>query len=201
MKGKIISRYKNSKYIKHETKRNILKRFIAVVILVIVYFVIISLRYGVQNGFMISILTWTLFVFCTPIADAGFLLDFPMRLITHIRMIHSEMMVWTIAFLLNLYSLTFMPGIYDKIIVLRLFKHILLNPFPYWLIILISACGTYISIYFGDEMIDVSKHKHRKKYIKHKSKYRVVLLVFLAVASFILYAFLISSFNFGISFI
>jgi hypothetical protein len=182
---------KKSKYFVHETKRSVLTKFLLVVTVFIVYFVFMSLRYGLNNGFMATILTWSFFVFCTPISDAGLLLDFPIRLVTGIRMIYSEVFVWILAFLLNVYSLTFNQSIYNKTMILWLFKHILTHPFPFWTIIIVSAIGTFMSVYFGDELIDASKHKERKKYGKHKNKYKLLLILFMIILTLILYDFLL----------
>jgi len=165
-------------FLRHETKKNVLVRFILVFAVFLIYFFISIISYG-GNGILIAFLTWSIFVFGTPIADAGFLLDFPMRLITGIRMIYSEMIVWAIAISLNVYSLFFFSQIYEKTVLLRLLKTILLNPFPYWAIIILSLAGTFLSIYFGDELIDVAKHKDREKYRKHKNKYGIIALLFL----------------------
>ncbi len=56
------------------------------------------------------------FVFCTPIADAGVLFDFPFRLITGIKMIFSEIGVWLIALVINFFIFFKNPHIYDKTI-------------------------------------------------------------------------------------
>ncbi|MBR9682824.1 MAG: hypothetical protein GOV02_04055 [Candidatus Aenigmarchaeota archaeon] len=184
----IIKNYlRKSKYLNHAPKRNTLIRFLLLISILIIYFIYISLQYGIGNGFMIGILTWSVFVLCTPIADAGFLLDFPIRLLTKIRMIYSEIVVWTFAILMNLYFLTFNPMIYEKTGILQLFKLILLNPFPFWIIIFISAIGTFLSLYFADEMIDVSKHIHRKKYLKYKNKYRFILIVLIIISILMIY--------------
>jgi len=198
LRGRIKSRIKKSKYYTHETKKNVLIRFLSVIAVLIFYFIFASFKYGFNNGFMITVLTWTFFVFCTPVADAGFLLDFPIRLITKIRMIYSEMFVWFVASSINIYSIIFNPGIYEKTGLLQLFRYILLHPFPFWIIILISAIGTFLSIYFGDELIDVVRHKHRKNYRKHRSKYVLVLILFLITAIIFLYKYLLEKLGINI---
>jgi len=148
-------------------------------------------KYGVENSFYVTILTWSFFVLCTPIADAGFLLDFPIRMITKLRMLTSEIMVWIIAIGINIYTFLENPVIYEKTKLLLLFRHILENPFPMWAIILISAIGTFISIHFGDELIDTTKNKKRPFYQKHKNKHQLIILIFLAVIILAFYDFLI----------
>lgn len=179
------------RYIHHETKRHVLIRFAAVVLILAGYFAFVSIRYGLKNGFEISALTWSFFVLCTPVADAGILLDFPFRLITKIRMIYSEIGVWVIAITLNLSASLFFPDAYQKTVLLRLFRHILIEPFPFWGIIALSAVGTFASIYFGDELIDVVKHEHREKHRRHRAKYRILLFLFLFAAAAVLYHFLL----------
>ncbi len=174
----VKEKIKNSELLTHETKRYVLIRYLIVLLIVIAYFIFISFKYGVKNGFLVTLLTWSVFVFCTPVADAGTLVDFPIRLLIHVRMIVSEVFVTVFAAVLNIYALTFNPQIYNKTLLLRLLKHILLNPIPFWLIIILSTLGTFMSIYFGDELLDVAKHSEREKFKKHKSKYYLILLLF-----------------------
>ena len=185
-------RFKQSSYSKHETKRFALKRFLILLMVLISYFIFVMLKFGVADGIVVTLLTWSFFVFCTPIADAGFLLDFPVRLITKIRMVYSELFVWFIAIVINVVNLTFNKEVYEKTFLLMVFKKILTNPYPYWSIILISAIGTFMSVYFGDELLDVAKHKHRKRYIKHKNKYKVVIAVFIILVVLLTYDLLIT---------
>ena len=113
-------------------------------------------------------------------------------------MIYSEMFIWVIAFLINLSALIFIPQIYQTTVFLKLFEHILLNPIPFWGIIIVSAIGTFMSVYFGDELIDVSLHRHRDKYHKHVLKYQLVLFAFIILASILLYYYLLEVFDISI---
>lgn len=176
---------------KHETKRHFLTKFFLVLLVFIAYFIFISTKYGVQNGFLVACLTWSFFVLCTPVADAGFLIDFPLRLITNINMFFLEMIVWLIAIALNIYAIIFDPVIYEKTKILLLFKHILTDPLPFWSIIIVSAIGTFVSIQFGDELLDKKYHKERKFYKKHKHKNKLIIMIFIFVISFVLYDFLL----------
>ncbi|NOZ43578.1 MAG: hypothetical protein GXP45_00105 [bacterium] len=122
---------KMSHLIQHPTKRHNLIKYLLILFLFIGYFFFITHKYGVKDGFMVAILTRSFFVFCTPVADAGFLIDFPFRLITNIKMIFSEMMVRTIALGLNLYTFFLHPEIYQKTGLLRLFHQIISHPIPF----------------------------------------------------------------------
>jgi len=181
--------------IQHKTKKHVLLRFLLVVIIFLIYFGLVAFRYGLKDGFFVTVLTWSVFVLCTPIADAGFLLDFPFRLITNIKMLFSEIIIWVIAIALNIYTFFLNSEIYSKTKILSLFKHILEKPFPFWIIIIISAIGTFMSIHFGDEMMDKVNHKDRSLYKKHKSKYRFVKVIFVIVLMIIIYDFLLKYFG------
>lgn len=179
--------------LEHETKKKVLVKFSMVLLIFLIYFFFSIRYYGFGNGILISFLTWSLFVLCTPIADAGFLLDFPIRFITGIKMIYSEMFVWTLALLSNVFSLLYSSQTYEKNFLLGLLKTILLNPFPYWGIIILSFLGTFLSVYFGDELFDTVKHKERKKYRKHKHKYLLIVVAFLILLIISLYYLLLKN--------
>jgi len=189
----------NNIYLKHETKKQIVFKFLLVLGIMSLYFLFLIFNYGTKDGLIITVITWSFFVLCTPIADAGFLLDFPMRLITQIRMLYSEILVWIIAISINLYAFFFLPQVYQKTFLLKIFHFILEKPIPFWIIIFISAIGTFLSVYFGDELIDVVNHKEREKHQKHKLKYRFFIFVFLILITIILYKFILDKLDINLS--
>jgi len=88
--------------LKHQTKREELVKFLLLLGVLIGYFAYLSWQYDLATGGIVSVLTWSFFVLCTPIADAGFLIDFPVRIITGLRMVFTEMIVWGIAITINI---------------------------------------------------------------------------------------------------
>lgn len=191
----LVEKLRNS--VSHETKKSALLKFLLVALVVAAYFLWMSNEYGPEQGLMITLLTWSFFVFCTPVADAGFILDFPLRLISGVRMLHSEMAVWVIALAINTYALAFSPQIYESTVILRIFREILLNPIPYWAIIILAAVGTFLSVHFGDELMDVMHHHERKKHLAHKGKHFALIIVFVLL-SMVLYGVLLQ--DLGLSF-
>lgn len=156
-----------------------LTKFLFVLGILTAYFAFAIYSYGIQSGIAVTALTWSFFVFCTPIADAGFLLDFPIRLATGIKMLYSEIIVWVAAFILNAALLTANPNIYQKTKLLGLFHHIITNPWPLWLIIGLSLIGTFASVIFDDSLYDAAlakRHKHHAKL--KKSKLSLTLIIF-----------------------
>ncbi len=186
-----IKNKETRKIIKHETKRSVFIKFLLILLIFIGYFVFIAMKYGVKDGFLVTLLSWSFFVLCTPVADAGFLIDFPFRLITKVRMVYSEIIVWAIAIFLNVYAFFIQPEVYEKTKILLLFRYILEQPFPFWSIIIISGIGTFMSIRFGDELIDKAKYRQRRLYNKQKYRFKFFGMVFVFLLSVILYDFLL----------
>ena len=118
-------------------------KFVLLCGLLIGYFGYLSYEYGVTTGGVAALLTWSFFVLCTPVADAGFLLDFPLRLLFGIRMVVSEIAVWIVALSLNAVALLYAPSYYKTTILTELLREIFMQPFPYWGVILLSGLGTF----------------------------------------------------------
>jgi len=94
-------------FLEHQTKCEELIKFLMLLGVLVLYFGYLSWQYDIATGGIISALTWSFFVLCTPVADAGFLIDFPVRLITGLRMFITEMIVWGIAISLNIITLSY----------------------------------------------------------------------------------------------
>lgn len=174
----------------NKSKKNTIIKYLLLLSILVGYFGFISFKYGLQDGFQISLLSWSFFVLCTPIADAGFLIDFPIRLLTEIHMVIVEAGVWTFAILLNFFSNTFNPELYQKTDLLKIFQKVLQNPTPYWLIIFLSAIGTFISIYFGDEIYEKLSHKDLGVF-KSKNLLKFGAMALVVGVTLVLYDFLL----------
>lgn len=186
-----LNKPKFSDFKKHETKKHSLLRFMGILLIILAYFAYISIKLGTKTGLFVTALTWSFFIFCTPIADAGFLVAFPIRLIIGTRMIYTQIIAFFVAFFLDLFAFLNKPEIFNKTIILKLFYQIIIHPFPLWGIIILSLFGTILSIYFGDELIDVSTHKQRKRYHKHLNKFKLIITIFLVAVIIVLYKFLL----------
>jgi hypothetical protein len=165
----------------------VLIKFLLLCLLLFSYFIYLSYQYDLLTGGIAALITWSFFVLCTPVADAGFLLDFPLRLIFGIRMIFSEIVVWMIALLINVFCLLYFSDFYETTFITQLIKVILTNPYPYWIVIFLSAIGTFLSIRFGDELLDVLHHKDRSFYLRHHFKHEILLFIFFLVVVFSYY--------------
>ncbi len=159
----------------HATKKQVLIKFTLLLLLLLGYFGYLSWEFDLATGGLVALITWSFFVLCTPVADAGFLLDFPLRLLFGIRMFMSEIFVWGVAITINVLALSFTPEIYQTTILTSLFEKIISTPWPYWSIILLSSIGTFLSIRFGDELMDVASHKERTYHHKHSFAYSLIL--------------------------
>ncbi|VAW71944.1 hypothetical protein MNBD_GAMMA12-2967 [hydrothermal vent metagenome] len=177
----------------NETHIETILKFAALVLIVLVYFFYMSWKYGASTGFGVSILTWSFFVLCTPISDGGFILAFPIRLLFKVRMVITQIVLWFVAVGINIVFLLSSPKTYELTFITRLLNHILIEPYPYWSILIISALGTFLSIFFGDEMMDVASHKERETNHRHGAKYRAISVFGLGVLTVVAYYFLLNS--------
>ncbi len=184
---------------KIETHREVVVKFLLLLGVLILYFGYLSYEYGLLTGGIVAALTWSFFVLCTPVADAGFLLDFPIRLTLGIRMLYSEILVWGVAIFINLYALSYNSSAYDKTALTAMFREIITTPYPCWSIIFLSGTGTFLSIYFGDEMLDVFRHKDRVKYHQHAFKLKVIGILSLFILIFFAYYFLLNSMHINLN--
>lgn len=183
---------------KHETHKETIFKFLGLIFILVAYFGYVSWKFDAATGFGLALLTWSFFVLCTPVADGGFIIAFPIRLLFGIKMATTQAIVWFIAIGINLYMLTASKDTYELTFLTQLLKHILTQAYPYWSILLISIIGTFLSIYFGDEMMDVASHKNRDKHHKHGFKYKIILVLGLGVLTIFAYYYLLSSLNISI---
>ena len=179
----------------HETHRETLLKFLALTAILITYFVYMSWKFDASTGLGLAVLTWSFFVLCTPIADGGFIVAFPIRLLFGVRMAVTQGVVWVVAIAINLFMLSYSPSTYELIFLTKLLHQILTEVYPYWGILIISALGTFFSIYFGDEMMDVTAHRDRIKHHGHGFKYRVIVVLGLSVLTISAYYHLLDSLN------
>jgi len=177
---------------KHSTHRETLYKFLILVAILLAYFVYMSKQYGASEGLLLSVLSWSFFVLCTPIADGGFIVAFPVRLLFKVKMVTTQIITWLLALLFNIWAFNVTADIYEKSAVTQVLYKILQTPYPYWGILIVSALGTFLSIYFGDEMLDVTTHSEREKHHKHGFKYRLILVLGLGLLTVAAYYQLIS---------
>lgn len=173
-------------------KRQVLIKFTLLSAVLVGYFAYLNYEYDLATSGIVALLTWSFFVLCTPVADAGFLLDFPLRLIFGIRMVISEIMVWTVALTVNAVALTQWPAAYETTALTRAYFTILTHPVPYWAVIALSGVGTFLSIRFADELMDVIHHKDRAFFHSHHFKHELVLFAFFIVSLVAYYQLIVS---------
>ena len=180
---------------KHPTHRETILKFTALLALLAGYFLWMSWKYDASTGFGLSLLTWSFFVLCTPVADGGFIIAFPVRLLFGIKMAVTQIVIWFVAIGINLVMLWKFRDTYDLTFLTSLLEKILTVPYPYWGILLISLVGTLLSIYFGDEMMDVTTHEARKKHHAHGMKLRIIVTAGLCALVVFAYYHLLSGLN------
>jgi hypothetical protein len=173
-------------------KKQLFYKFFLLCVLLVSYFIYLSIQYDFMTGGFASLLTWTFFVLCTPIADAGFLLDFPLRLLFGVRMLISEIAVWALAISINIISLIYFVEYYETTKLTTLLHLVLTNPYPYWSLVILSAVGTFLSIRFADELMDVIHHRDRGFFHSNSYIHEIIIIVFF-ISIFIGYYELVAS--------
>jgi len=179
---------------KQAKKHKDLFKFLILLLIILSYFFYLSFQSDFKTGGVVTLITWSFFVLCTPVADGGFLIDFPIRLLYDIRMLHSEIIVWSFAMLSTIFLFIFFPQYFETNILTKIFHQILKNPWPYWAVIFLSIIGTFSSIIIGDEIYDhLAKHKDNKI-----SKKKIIFMTLLFAVTFYLYHLIIESLGFTI---
>lgn len=144
--------------------KNKITKFLILAISFFIYFLYLAHKQGAVNGSLATLLTWSFLVLCSPIPDGGFLIDFPLNLITNIKMVYLEIFPWLIAISINIYAYFYKSQIYKSNKILKLLKEIISRPNPYWSIIIISCIGTFLSLHLADKIVDkVKNHKQINK--------------------------------------
>lgn len=187
----MISINKLKEHFYHDVRKVFANKFVIVSLILVAYFGFASWHFGLKDGFLVMALTWSFFVLATPIPDGGIILDLPLRYFTGIKMLTSEIFVWAVAILLNVFTFLFLQDIYDKTFLLTIFKDILIEPIPYGLIILLSGLGTFFTLYIGDEVYDLLDHKKSERHKKHSQKLKLIILASIIVFVLILYEILL----------
>ncbi len=159
-------------------KKQALYKFLLLCLVLLAYFSYLSFKYDAVTGGFAAALSWSFFVLCTPIADAGFLLDFPLRILFGIRMLHSEIAVWAIAIGTNVVSLLYFVEFYETTKLTMLLHAILTTPYPYWGVVVLSGAGTFLSIRFADEIMDVVHPGDRNFFHRHAFKHEIIIIAF-----------------------
>lgn len=195
----ISERIKFGSLLKHETKRHVLIKFLILFCILAGYTGYLSYEYGLATGGLLALIAWSFFVLCTPVADAGMLLDFPIRLLFKVRMWVTELMVWCIAIIVNIYALATTPEVYEKSIIGHVFHGILIQPNPYWGIILLSFAGTFLSVHFADELMDLVKHHEVSRSLKHRLLFEGIMMATIFVLIIAVYNILLHKLGLDIS--
>ena len=181
-----------------KTKKSQFIRFFLVLLVVLAYIGFAIYRYGFSHGLSVTALTWAFFIFATPIADAGFLVAFPVRLLIGLRMLTSQIIVWVIGAVIVGGFLLFDPSSFHTTGITRLFYAVLTTPWPLWLILILSAVGTFLNIKFDDTLYDVAASKHKKSSL-HSSAGRVGITIGIFAVTILLYVVLLRWTNIPIS--
>lgn len=175
-------------------------KFLLLLLIIAAYATFVSVKFGIQDGLSVTLLTWAFFVTCTPIADAGFLVDFPVRIAIGLKMLWSEVVVWVLAAIIIVSNLVLNPVIFENTLALNVLYTVVTNPWPLWLIVVVSAAGTFLSIHIGDQIFSMVAARYHKTHIARLQVKRFVIEATVFVVVIALYAWLLHATGIAISF-
>jgi hypothetical protein len=171
-------------------KNSVLYKFVILLAVVIVYSAYLLAEFGLEQGLLISALTWSVFVFCVPFAASDILVGLPLRALFNFKLIFSQIIVWLGGAVVNIYSIFTNPGIYQSTPLLQVFHYILSNPIPYWTILGLCGFGTLLSVILADNVLDdLDPHK------KHHPKKLEFLFLAILIAIALVYSALLAELN------
>lgn len=108
------------------------------------------LTHGPITGLYLALLSWSFFILCIPAAHGSIIFGVPIRLFRH-KPFFTQPFVWVFAFILNAITITFSPIVYTLTLPAHLLLRMIENPYPCWLVFVISAIGTLYPILIGNE--------------------------------------------------
>lgn len=181
--------------IKDNSPYNGFKKFLLLCLLLVSYTGYLSYKYDFATGGLASLLSWSFFVLCTPVADAGFLFAFPLRLLFGVRMIISQIFVFIFAVSSTAYILIYHSHYFLTTKLTKIYYNILIIPYPYWAIIVVSTIGTFLSIILGDKLFDFVSLKKKSKNERKKHFYKSLPAIIIFTSTVILYYYLIKAMN------
>jgi hypothetical protein len=186
---------KNGKrMLKHPHKKSVLLKFLILFAVIIIYAAYLLSEFGVEQGLLITGLTWSVFVFCVPFAASDILVGLPLRALFNLRLMISQIIVWVSGGAINIYTMLTDQSIYGSTPLLEVFHYILSNPIPYWSILGLCGFGTFLSVILADDVLDDLDPKKKA----HSKKLEVLFLVIL-IGIGLVYSVLLGELNVSIS--
>jgi hypothetical protein len=156
-----VERIRNA--FQNASKTSGFNKFVSVLIIVILYAAYVMHKYGLSNGVEITLLTWCFFVFGTPVADAGGLVAFPVRVFTNNPMYNTQLWVYLVATVITGYYAVFHKDKFAFTVVGRILYKMVTQPLSlYGVIIVVSLVGTLISAYLEDSVYSYLVYRENK---------------------------------------
>lgn len=113
---------------------------------------------GTKTGIHITLLIWSFFILCVPIPGNPLITTTFLRLFTKRALLYSTLFIWLGALALNIYTYFSFPLAYLNTSTTFFLYRIIANPWPYWLIIGMSAfAGAYRSVLVTRDQIFLSQ--------------------------------------------
>jgi hypothetical protein len=161
-------------------------------IIPISFLILLFLSFYLNHNFTTSItatfITWSFYIICVPAYHGKYILGIPYKFLTGKKFLYPERILWGSALIFNSIIIFKYNSFYETTIITNLFYQILSTPWPQWLIIFVSAIGTFYRSIIGYEKY------YKYKYINYSIRTILVILGILTLL-FLSYNELIILFN------
>ena len=155
-------------------------RFILLFSLFILRLKNLVIEHGGTEGLYISLLEWSFFVICLPVARGTIIFGFLLSKTKYTKFIIPEMISWSTALAINFFSLLQVPNIYFSSTITHLLYHILTNPMPYIIIPTMCCIATFYTALYCNK---------QNKNLTLKKRSICTLLIFCAFAITFLFSY------------
>lgn len=124
-----------------------LAKFIIALLFTTLFIIRYTVHYGFLAALVLTLLTWTFFMLCTPLNKGGMLVAPILYFTTHHRFQYTELAVWLAAIAMNALAIFSYPMLYTATTITSLLYYILTHPWPCWVIVALSLCATLYNIF------------------------------------------------------
>ena len=143
----------------HSTKFYLLQLFSCALILFLITSSAIS-SHGIFFGIHSTLLTWSFYILCIPGAHGQLFIGLPTFLKTN-KTFYTEPPMWISAAILNTATYLILPQAYAKSALTNLLYRIITNANYYWIIIGVSALGTFYNFIFMENYFKTQNSRHK----------------------------------------
>jgi hypothetical protein len=142
------------------TKFQLIRFFLYVFFIISIVFVFWAKFGALKPAIQTVMLAWSMFILCIPYSHGRIILGVPYKIITGRTAAYPEAIMWLMAVVLNIIAYISIPYVYFYTTFNHMLFRIITTPWPYWILILVCAFGTFYKFLVGVNNFKFNKLKH-----------------------------------------